>query len=83
MMRVFQNQEILDNLFFYLKYFILIREWLKESQNEIPEYLNEIIFYLGQSYVLIHKNIEPTFLFNGNQISNNSGFNNYLKEIRL
>ena len=23
---------------FFLKYFVLIREWLKESQNEIPEY---------------------------------------------
>ena len=61
----------------------MIREWLKESQNEIPEYLNEIIFYLGQSYVLIHKNTEHNFLFNGNQISENSGFDNYLKKIRL
>ena len=26
---------------FYLKYFVLIREWLKESQNDIPEYINE------------------------------------------
>ncbi len=59
----------------------MIREWLKESQNEIPEYLNEIIFYLGQSYVLIHKNIKPSFLFNGNQINNSSDFDNYLKEL--
>ena len=47
----FPKSRNIRQLIFYLKYFILIREWLKESQNEIPEYLNEIIFYLGQSYV--------------------------------
>ena len=77
----FPKSRNIRQLVFYLKYFVLIREWLKESQNEIPEYLNEIIFYLGQSYVLIHKNIELNFLFNGNQINNNSGFNNYLKRL--
>ena len=35
---------------FYLKYFILIRELLKDSLNDIPDYLDEIIFYLGKSY---------------------------------
>ena len=77
----FPKSRNIRQLIFYLKYFVLIREWLKESQNEIPEYLNEIIFYLGQSYVLIHKNIELNFLFNGNQITNNSNFNNYLKRL--
>ncbi len=77
----FPKSRNIRQLIFYLKYFILIREWLKESQNEIPEHLNEIIFYLGQSYVLFHKNIEPNFLFNGNQISKNSNFDNYLKRL--
>tara|TARA_B100000575_G_scaffold41321_1_gene28861 strand:+ start:1314 stop:2945 length:1632 start_codon:yes stop_codon:yes gene_type:complete len=77
----FPRSRNIRQLVFYLKYFVLIREWLKESQNEIPEYLNEIIFYLGQSYILIHKNTELNFLFNGNQISNNSDFNNYLKRL--
>ena len=77
----FPKSRSIRQLIFYIKYFILIREWLKESQNEIPEYLNEIIFYLGQSYVLIHKNIKPSFLFNGNQINNSSDFDNYLKEL--
>ena len=66
---------------FFLKYFILIREWLKESQNEIPEYLDEIIFYIGQSHNLIFKNIGETFLFNGNQKTNISEFENYLKRL--
>ena len=77
----FPRSRNIRQLVFYLKYFVLIREWLKESQNEIPEYLNEIIFYLGQSYILIHKNTELNFLFNGNQVSNNSDFNNYLKRL--
>ena len=66
-------------LIFYLKYFILIREWLNESQNEIPEYLNEIIFYLGQSYNFIWQNINKNLLFNGNHISQNDDFDKYLK----
>ena len=75
----FPKSRNIRQLNFYLKYFILIREWLKESQNEIPEYLDETIFHLGQAYFLIHKNIDKTFLFNGNQVSKNSEFENYLK----
>ena len=77
----FPKSRNIRQLVFYIKYFVLIREWLKESQNEIPEYLNEIIFYIGQSYVLIHKNIDTNFLFNGNQTSTNSEFENYLKRL--
>ena len=50
---VFQNQEALRQLCFYLKYFILVREWLKESQSEIPEFINENIYYLGQAYAFM------------------------------
>ena len=48
----FPKSRNIRQLVFYIKYFVLIREWLKESQNEIPDYLNEIIFYLGQSLCL-------------------------------
>ncbi len=77
----FPKSRNIRQLNFFLKYFILVREWLKESQNEIPEYLDEIIFYLGQAYTLIHKNIHQTFLFNGNQITKNLEFENYLKRL--
>ena len=66
-------------LIFYLKYFILIREWLKESQNEIPDYLNEIIFYLGQNYNFIWQSISQNLLFNGNHLNENYNFDKYLK----
>ncbi len=65
-------------LIFYLKYFILIREWLKESQNEIPEYLNEIVFFLGQNYNFIWQNTNQTLLFNGNHLNSNTNFDKYL-----
>ena len=39
----FPKSRNIDLLIFFLKYLILIREWFKESQNEIPEFINENI----------------------------------------
>ena len=75
----FPKSRNIRQLNFFLKYFILIREWFKESQNEIPEYLNEIIYLNGQSYNLLIQNTNKSFLFNGNQNFDNSKFENYLK----
>ena len=77
----FPKSRNIRQLNFFLKYFILIREWFKESQKETPEYLDEIIFYLGQFFSLIHKNLNQTFLFNGNQLSKNMEFENYLERL--
>ena len=77
----FPKSRNIKQLNFYLKYFILIREWLKESQNDIPEYIDEAIYYLGQAYSLICQNIKKNILFNGNHETNNSGFNNYLTRL--
>ena len=65
----------------YLKYFILIREWFKEAQVEIPEHLDETIYYLGQGYAYFWQNTKVDLLFNGNNNSNNQGFDNYLKRL--
>ena len=75
----FPKSRSLRQLVFYMKYFVLIRELLKESQNEIPEYLDEKIFYLGQAYNLIYGFTKSSFLFNGNHESSQIDFNNYLK----
>jgi len=77
----FPKSRNIKQLIFYLKYFILIREWYKESQLPIPEHLNETIFYLGQNYTFAWQNIGADFLFNGNNISNNTNFDNYLKRL--
>ena len=66
-------------LIFYLKYFILIREWFRESQIQVPELINETIYYLGQGYAFIWQNIKFDVLMNGNIKSNNSEFDHYLK----
>ena len=66
---------------FYLKYFILIKEWLKESQIEVPEHVEESIYYFGQAYAFFWQNTKTDLLFNGNNISNNQDFDNYLKRL--
>tara|TARA_Y100000389_G_scaffold17540_1_gene15318 strand:- start:43 stop:1671 length:1629 start_codon:yes stop_codon:yes gene_type:complete len=75
----FPKSRNIKQLIFYLKYFIIIREWFKESQNTIPEYIDETIYYLGQNYAFIWQNINQDILFNGNYISNNDEFDQYLK----
>ena len=62
----FPKTRNIQQLIFYLKYFVLIREWLKESQVNIPRYLDEIIFYQGNSYNLFCEENDNSFLFNGN-----------------
>jgi uncharacterized heparinase superfamily protein len=77
----FPKSRNIKQLIFYLKFFIIIREWLKESQNTIPNYIDEIIYYLGQNYAFIWQNIKQNILFNGNYISNNNDFDQYLKRL--
>ena len=45
----------------------------------MPEHINESIHYLGQGYAFIWQNIRSDILMNGNNISNNSEFDQYLK----
>ena len=77
----FPKSRNIKQLNLYLKYFVLIREWLKESQNEIPEYIDENIYYLGQAYAFMWQNNKQNFLFNGNQETNNFEFDLYLKRL--
>ncbi len=75
----FPKSRNIQNLVFYLKYLIIIREWFKESKNSIPEYVDETIYYLGSSYAFIWQNIKQDIFFNGNHSSNNHEFDQYLK----
>ena len=74
----FPKSRNIRQLVFYLKYFVLIREFLKESLNDIPEYLNEIIYYLGKAYNFSWGSIKESLLFNGNHVSDLSDFDKYL-----
>ena len=75
----FPKSRSFRQLNFYLKYFVLIREWLKESQTEIPEFINENIYYLGQAYAFTWQYNKKGLLFNGNHDGNNADFDSYLK----
>ena len=77
----FPKSRNIRQLSFYLKYFILIREWFKESQSEIPDFINENIYYLGQAYAFIWQNNKIDLLFNGNHETNNFDFDYYLKKL--
>ena len=77
----FPKSRNIKQLCFYLKYFILIREWFKESQSEIPDFINENIYYLGQAYAFTWQNNKADLLFNGNNKTNNFDFDNYLKKL--
>ena len=74
----FPKSRNLRQLVFYLKYLIVIRELLKESQTNIPEFLDEIIFYLGKSYNLLCANKKKGILFNGNFEDSSEEFDNYI-----
>ena len=78
----FPKSRNIRQMVFYLKYFILIRELLKDSLNDIPEYLNEIIHFLGKSYDFIWGSLRQSLLFNGNNNSNYKDFDKYLSLFR-
>ena len=78
----FPKSRNIRQMVFYLKYFILIRELLKDSLNDIPEYVNEIIHFLGKSYDFLWGSLGQSLLFNGNNNSNNKDFDEYLSLFR-
>ena len=75
----FPKSRSINQLILYLKYYILIREWFKEAQIEVPEFIDETIYYLGQGYAFTWQNTKFNILMNGNNISNNSEFDQYLR----
>tara|TARA_B100001057_G_scaffold497192_2_gene600686 strand:- start:1947 stop:3551 length:1605 start_codon:yes stop_codon:yes gene_type:complete len=77
----FPKSRNMGQLVFYLKYFVLIREWFKESQTEIPEHINETIYYLGQGYAFLWQSNNCDLLFNGNTNSDKGSFDNYLRRL--
>ena len=69
-----------QELFECLKYFILIREWIKESQNSIPEFLDEIIYSSGTSFNFVNEYLTNSPLFNGSTEYNYENFKSYLSQ---
>ncbi len=68
-----------EDVFICLKYLILIREWLKEAQRTIPEFLNEIILKCGNCYAILSCSNKQFPLFNGATEINHTDYDIFLK----
>jgi len=71
-----------EEVFICLKYLILIREWLKEAQKSIPDFLNEIIPKCGNCYSVLCCSNNQFPLFNGASEVNYKDYNIFLKNLK-
>ena len=68
-----------EEVFVSIKYLILIREWFKEAQKPIPEFLNEIIQKCGSCYATLSNTNKQFPLFNGATEINYKDYDVFLK----
>jgi len=71
-----------EEVFVCIKYLILIREWHKESQRPIPDFLNEIISKCGNCYALLSCSNKQFPLFNGSTEINYKDYDIFLKNLK-
>ena len=71
-----------EEVFIFIKYLILIREWLKEAQKPIPDFLNEIIIKCGNCYALLSSSNKQFPLFNGATEINHRDYDTFLKNLK-
>jgi len=68
-----------EEVFVCIKYLILIREWFKEAQKPIPDFLNEIIQKCGNCYTFLSCSNKQFPLFNGANEINHKDYDIFLK----
>ena len=71
-----------EEVFICLKYLVLIREWLKESQKFIPDFLNDIINKSGNCYSMLSSSNKQFPLFNGANEINYKDYDIFLKNLK-
>jgi len=71
-----------EDVFICIKYLILIREWLKEAQKPIPDFLNEIIIKCGNCYAVLSCANKQFPLFNGATEINHNDYDIFLKNLK-
>jgi len=71
-----------EEVFIYIKYLILVREWLKEAQKPIPDFLNDIITRCGNSYAILCCSNKQFPLFNGATEINYNDYDIFLKNLK-
>ena len=71
-----------EEVFICIKYLILVREWLKEAQKPIPDFLNEIIVKCGSCYAMLSCSNKQFPLFNGATEINHKDYDIFLKTLK-
>ena len=71
-----------EDVFISIKYLILIREWFKEAQKPIPDFLNEIIWKCGSCYSMLSCTNKQFPLFNGATEINHKDYDIFLKTLK-
>ena len=71
-----------EEVFICIKYLILIREWHKEAQKPIHDFLNEIISKCGNCYALLSCSNKQFPLFNGATEINYKDYDIFLKNLK-
>jgi len=71
-----------EEVFVCIKYLILIREWFKEAQKPIPDFLNEIIRKCGSCYAMLSCSNKQFPLFNGATEINHKDYDIFLKNLK-
>ena len=71
-----------EEVFISIKYLILIREWFKEAQKPIPDFLNEIISKCGNCYAMLSCSNKQFPLFNGATEINHKDYDIFLKSLK-
>ncbi len=78
----FPKSRSAEEVFTSLKYFILIREWLKEAFKPVPDFLNEIINKTGACYSILSCSNKQFPLFNGSTEINHKDYDIFLKALK-
>ena len=71
-----------EEVYVYIKYLILVREWLKEAQIGIPNFLNTIIHKCGSCYAMLSCSNKQFPLFNGATEINYKDYDIFLKSLK-
>jgi len=71
-----------EDVFVSIKYLILIREWFKEAQRPIPDFLNDIINKCGNCYITLSCSNKKFPLFNGATEINHKDYDIFLKNLK-
>ena len=68
-----------EDLYWTLYFLILIKEWLKASQKQTPNFVNNYIFSMGVCFKFLQFSNGEIPIFNGANIINSEKFSEFLK----